>query len=97
MLVGARGVEESAAGIAVAGGFGEKVGPGEGEGGEEEEDEPGRGTCEHGGGNGAEGRVIMVEARGRSASLGGRRWVYEETTWKSRNLQFGNRAKEYGS
>ena len=90
-MVGTRGVKESAAGIAVAGGFGEEVGPGERKGGEKEEDEPGWGACEHGGGDGGEGRVIMVEARGRSASLGGGRWVYEETTGKSRKSQFGNR------
>lgn len=87
-MVGARGVEKSAAGIAEAGGFGEEVGPGEGKGGEEKEDEPGWGACEHGGGK---GRVVMVETRRRSASLGGGIWVYEKTTGKSRNLQFGKR------
>ena len=94
-MVGARGVEESAAGIAVACGFGEEVGPGEGKGREEEEDEPGWGACEHGGGgdDGGEGRAIMVGARRRSASLDGGRWVYEETTGKSRKSQFGKREK----
>lgn len=89
-MVGARSVEESAAGIAVAGGFGEEVGPGEGKGGEEEEHEPGWGACEHGGGgDGGQGRVIMVEARGRSASLGGGRWVYGRQLGRaeSRNLK----------
>lgn len=38
----------------------------------------------------------MVEARGRSASLGGGRWVYEETTGKSRKSQFANRENEMG-